>query len=99
MDSDDESGSASAGHSPIHSEEEPACIGVAVDLDTQTGLKSPPAKRARLSESPDLPPPSPPWEIPGESDEDSSEEGPDSPDSFILDLFHAESSGLSKSGI
>jgi len=70
-------------------------FGVAVDLDTQTGLKSPPAKRAKLPESPDdgLPSPLKEWVTDDEDGEDgSSEEGSGSPDSFILDLFHADGS-------
>ena len=72
----------------------------AVDLETQTGLNSPPLKRARLSESEeesereiangD--------EIEGEEydeweDEDELGEEPGSPDSFIWHLFHAEGTG------
>jgi hypothetical protein len=77
-------------------------LGVAVDLDSQTGLKSPPAKRARLSESPDgdLLSPSREWVTEDEDGEEgSSEEGSQSPDSFILDLFHAEGSGDPLSGM
>ena len=77
-------------------------IGVAADLDTQTGLKSPSGKRAKLSESHDNHLPSLSKECATE-DEDgeecSSEEGSQSPDSFVLDLFHAEASGESLSGI
>jgi hypothetical protein len=76
---------------------EHTALGVAVDLETQTGLKSPPAKRAKRSESPDdLPSPSKEWVTEDDDDtegeEGSSEEGSGSPDSFILDLFHAEGS-------
>jgi hypothetical protein len=77
-------------------------LGVAIDLDSQTGLKSPPAKRAKLSESPDgdLPSPSKEWVTEDEDGEEgSSEEGSQSPDSFILDLFHAEGSGEPLSGM
>jgi hypothetical protein len=77
-------------------------LGVAVDLDSQTGLKSPPAKRAKLSESPegDLPSPSKEWVTEDEDGEEgSSEEGSQSLDSFILDLFHAEGSGEPLSGM
>ena len=77
-------------------------IGVAVDLDSQTGLKLPPAKRAKLSESPDgdTPSPSKEWVTEDEDGEEgSSEEGSQSPDSFILDLFHGEGSGEPLNGI
>jgi hypothetical protein len=80
-------------------DEELPSLGVAVDLDTQTGLHSPPAKRAKLSESPEIPPPSPSYEFLEGSCEGSSDEGSDSEDSFILDLFHAEGSGESTPGI
>ena len=81
------------------SDEESTSLGVAADLDTQTGLHSPPAKRVKLSESPEIPPPSPPYEFLEGSGDGSSDEGSDSDDSFILDLFHAEGSGESPPGI
>ena len=77
-------------------------LGVAVDLDSQTGLKSPPPKRVKLSESPDgdLPSSSKEWVTEDEDGEEgSSEEGSQSPDSFILDLFHAEGSGAPLNGM
>lgn len=79
--------------------EEFTSLRVAVDLDTQTGLHSPPAKRVKLSESPEIPPPSPPNDFLEASGEGSSDEGSDSEDSFIIDLFHAEGSGESNLGI
>src|SRR5215471_8463045 len=81
------------------SDDEFPSLQVAVDLDTQTGLHSPPAKRVKLSEEPEIPPPSPPYEFLEEGGEGSSDEGSDSEDSFILDLFHAEGSGESNPGI
>jgi hypothetical protein len=81
------------------SDEEFTALGVAVDLDTQTGLHSPPAKRVKLSESPEIPPPSPPYHSLEASGEGSSDEGSDSEDSFVIDLFHAEGSGESNPGI
>jgi hypothetical protein len=81
------------------SDEDFPSLRVAVDLDTQTGLHSPPAKRVKLSESPEIPPPSPPYEFLEGSVEGSSDEGSDSEDSFVLDLFHAEGSGESNPGI
>jgi len=70
---------------------------VAVDLDIQTGLKSPPTKRPKLSGFPDNDEPSPTKEWVTE-DEDG-EDGSQSPDSLILDLFHAEDSGEPLGGI
>ena len=81
------------------SDEEFTSSGVAVDLDTQTGHRSPPAKRVKLPESPEIPPPSPPYEFLEGSGEDSSDEESGSEDSFVLDLFHAEGSGDSNPGI
>src|SRR5205814_629441 len=91
MDSEDENESP---QSP--SDEEFTSLGAAVDQDTQTGLRSPPAKRVKISE---LPTPSPPYEFVEGSGEELSDEGSDSEDSFILDLFHAEGSGESNHGI
>jgi len=84
--------------SPSNVAEEPApheLVDVPVDLNTQTGLKSPPAKRVKISGSPQT------FEISGplnetddyESNDGSSSSDADSPESFILDLFHAEGAG------
>lgn len=69
----------------------------AIDLDTQTGLNSPPLKRPRISVPNDENDPEAVYEdeLAGEDedeweDEDSEEEAV-SPESLILDLFHAES--------
>jgi hypothetical protein len=80
--------------SPSHSDEEDATMGATVELDAQAGARSPPAKRVRLSPSP-----SPSFEYEEYSEEDDSEPGPDSPDSCVLNLFHAEGSEESKPGI
>lgn len=79
----------------------PGVVGVALDLDTQTGLKSPHMKRVK---------PSRPIEIPHDplaineeetydSEEDASSSGFDSPESLILDLFHAEGAGEYSDGV
>jgi len=97
MDSEGE-GHTSPHTTSMSSKGEYTTLGVAVDLDTQTGLKSPPAKRAKRSEPPDadLPSPSKEWvtedEDGGDGKDGSSEEGTQSLDSFILDIFHAEGS-------
>jgi hypothetical protein len=87
-----------ASPSQFHGQDTAPALDVAVDLDTQTGVKSPPPKRVKLSESPS-PPPSPSYEFLDENGEDSAESEADSEDSFILDLFHAEGSGESSHGI
>jgi hypothetical protein len=90
-----------SGPGQSHFKDEVASICVSVDLDTQSGLPSPPAKGAKLSESPDLPPPEPTWEVPDDIDDDDDDDDDEaqSPDSLILDLFHAESSDESHRGI
>jgi hypothetical protein len=83
-------------HTEDSSLEEESEFGTAVDLETQAGLKSPPAKRVRRHSSPGLPAPSPEFELENGEDEvdgesEGDEEGSDeeSVDSFILDIFHA----------
>ena len=70
----------------------------AIDLDTQTGLNSPPLKRPRIFVPEEEHEPEIVYadEMEGEDedeweDEEDSEEEPGSPESLILDLFHAES--------
>jgi hypothetical protein len=77
--------------------EEESEFGTAVDLETQAGLKSPPAKRVRRHSSSGLPAPSPKFElvdgeeeVDGESEDDEDGSDEVSVDSFILDIFHAK---------
>lgn len=95
MDADDEETDTAppAIHSPSQ-DEDFDMLGVAADLDSQTGLQSPPSKRVKLSESP-----SPPYEFLDENEEGSSEAGSGSEDSFLLDIFHAENAAKFIPGI
>jgi hypothetical protein len=92
-------------HSQDSSLEEESEFGTAVELETQVGLKSPPAKRIRRHSSSGLPAPSSEFEleegeeeVDGESED--SEEGSDeeSVDSFILDIFHAKGTEAAENG-
>ena len=60
------------------------------DRNPETGLTSPPPKRVKLSESPEYAPASPAFKNFDESSGDLSDECSASPDSSILDFFHAE---------
>jgi hypothetical protein len=68
----------------------------ALDLDTQTGLKSPPARRVRHVNSPSPDVAGDDLEQDGDTDSDDRSE---SADSFILDLFHAEGAEAPNSGV
>jgi hypothetical protein len=96
--SDDEQSPLHA-HSEDSSLEEESEFGTAVDLETQAGLKSPPAKRVRRHSSSGLPAPSPEFEleegeeeVDGESEDDEEGSDEESVNSFILDIFHAKGS-------
>jgi hypothetical protein len=76
---------------------EPSAIeggNVALDIDTQTGLLSHPAKRVKMDEfSPEEEDEEPPeGEAKDDDSEGSSESG--SENSFFLDLFHAGEAGF-----